>query len=333
MGINSLSFKMPLKFMRKLISLAFLMALIPACMAQVTVMVNQSTHVLTPTFSDFGAANGFGGGSSGTNGFFDTLKVTNNSFLKTINFASGSTNNFFQIYSDGTSVHIVSLDSGVDIQFSENGVNRFGAVSLQADGTIQIQGDVYRQNADGSRWSANQLEGNDAAGNHFATSYSSGNYTSPADFLIDPASGNNVVVGLSSGGQLQVAGGQIVGDGSGLTGIIVASTNIVSKLMQTNLVIGKLYTNTTTASYQICGLAAALVEAGVAGRSSLTVGISGQFTNSPITALTSIVGTIAGSDTNALPTYIIPAGSTYKFTDTSTGAGNSVTLVGGQIFQ
>lgn len=121
------------------------------------------------------------------------------------------------------------------------------------------------------------------------------------------------------------------GDGSLVTNI--QSTNIIRTLTQTNIVIGQLYTNTTSGYRTICGLSAALVEAAVAGRSSVQVAVSGQFTNTLLAAITSAVGTIVGSDTNALPTIIVPSGSTYKFTDTSTGAGNSATLVGGQIFQ
>lgn len=115
--------------------------------------------------------------------------------------------------------------------------------------------------------------------------------------------------------------------------IAVNSSSIVHTLSQTNILINQLYTNTTSGPFMVVGVAAALVEAAVAGRASVQVQISGQFTNTPLASITSAVGTIVGSDTNALPSYVVPSGSIYKFTDTSTGTGNSVTLVGGQIFQ
>lgn len=271
--------------------------------------------------------------TSGTNAYpqdvrFSTAFVTNTLTVNgTINAPS------FQTTAGGTAIFSganFTVVNGTSV-FASGGVEtaRFQGGYVTLAQYVKVDPDGALHAAD-SAWSI----GNDGSINVISLTLNGGDATFGGGNI-------NSVNNISGSGASALSGfdsitantlnGALFGDGSGITN--VQASNIAHTLTQTNIVIGQLYTNTATAPVQICGLAAALVEAAIAGRASVSVGISGQFTNTPLAAITAITGTVVGSDTNALPTYIVPAGSTYKFTDTSTGAGNSVTLVGGQIFK
>ena len=117
--------------------------------------------------------------------------------------------------------------------------------------------------------------------------------------------------------------------GWGNTGVRVAFAD-KSTITSTAIPIGTAFTNNTTKVQMVCGLSTTLVAAAVTGNASVTLELSGVFTNSFASMKTTAL-TIAGSYTNALPTFIVPVGSRWKFLDSSTGAGNSATLVGGQV--
>lgn len=118
--------------------------------------------------------------------------------------------------------------------------------------------------------------------------------------------------------------GQIHGNGSGLTNITANSPTII----KTNLSLATVGVNTWGRPIQICSFSVNLAEAGVVGVSGIQLEVPGQITNR-ISSITSIAGTIVGSDTNALPGAFVPVGGTWNIRDISQGAGNSSSIGNG----
>lgn len=129
---------------------------------------------------------------------------------------------------------------------------------------------------------------------------------------------NGVVYNFNVGGINQFTG-TISGDGGGLTNITYSPT-----VLKTNLTLA------TSGAYaghaiQILPFSINLSEAGVVGVSGMQIEVAGQMTNR-VTSITSIAGTIVGSDTNTLGGIFVPSGSTWFIRDISQGAGNAATI-------
>ena len=116
----------------------------------------------------------------------------------------------------------------------------------------------------------------------------------------------------------------------------IPAVSIGHTIIQTNLVIGTLYTNNYGVAVTVGCLNVIATEAAVAGANSVSVQISGGvgigYTNNVYNDVTAVTQVFTGAVTNALPTVFIPSGATYKWVDGSTGTGNSCALSGGQIF-
>jgi len=103
-----------------------------------------------------------------------------------------------------------------------------------------------------------------------------------------------------------------------------------SRIINTNFVINQVYSNSFTKDIQLSGVSAVLTEAIVAGSSVLDLFVNNaRFAT--VSELTT-VATLAALKTNSFPTVMIPNRGTWFFTNTSSGAGNSSALIGGQIF-
>lgn len=140
---------------------------------------------------------------------------------------------------------------------------------------------------------------------------------------------NGVGINLSSGSIIGVSGATFFTNAlEALTVTIGNSTNTATgTLLQTNFISGKLYTNIYGRPISISANAT-LTTTGVSGNSSLSLLASGYLTNA--FAMSTIVTSIAMSYTNVI-SMVIPASQTYTFTNTSAGAGDSSSVVGGQI--
>lgn len=115
-----------------------------------------------------------------------------------------------------------------------------------------------------------------------------------------------------------VAGGIILG----------ASTNTaLGTAVNTNWVGGLLYTNTTGRPIMVMGNAV-LTTAAVAGFSQLALQCSGTGTNYA-TVISAVAG-LTGAMTNAMSPLIVPNGSVFTWTNTSSGAGDNSSPFGGQ---
>jgi hypothetical protein len=108
----------------------------------------------------------------------------------------------------------------------------------------------------------------------------------------------------------------------------IAATNIAFALIQTNFISGALYTNLNSVPIQVSANAV-LTPAAVAGETSLALQISGGVTNT--VGFSTLITTLVMVQTNGISGFV-PAGSTYTFTNLSSGAGNSATVQGGQLF-
>lgn len=99
--------------------------------------------------------------------------------------------------------------------------------------------------------------------------------------------------------------------------------------IQTNFLTGTSYSNYFGVPIQVSANAA-LTTASVAGMVQLSLEVPNQVTNRA--SLLTAIGVVTGSSTNALTSAIVPVNGTYYFRDTSSGAGDSATATGGQIF-
>lgn len=98
-------------------------------------------------------------------------------------------------------------------------------------------------------------------------------------------------------------------------------------LIQTNFNSGQIYTNSYGAPILVSANAT-LTTTGVSGNASLSLQIAGTITNQ--VGISTIVTSIAQSYTNSI-SAMVPYNSTYTFTNTSAGAGDSAGVNGGQI--
>lgn len=126
------------------------------------------------------------------------------------------------------------------------------------------------------------------------------------------------------GGSTAITPTGISGNGAGLTNV----TPIAPTIIKTNLSLATVGVNNWGRPIQICGFSVNLAEAGVAGVSGIQLEVPGQITNR-VSSITSIAGTIIGSDTNALPGAFVPVGGTWNIRDISQGAGNSSSIGNG----
>lgn len=115
-----------------------------------------------------------------------------------------------------------------------------------------------------------------------------------------------------------------IGNGYGLTNV----TPIAPTIIKTNLSLATVGVNNWGRPIQICSFSVNLSEAGVVGVSGIQIEVPGQITNR-VSSITSIAGTIVGSDTNALPGAFVPVGGTWNIRDISQGAGNSSSIGNG----
>jgi hypothetical protein len=111
-----------------------------------------------------------------------------------------------------------------------------------------------------------------------------------------------------------------------------ALTNIQPFLIQTNFIINQRYTNTYGCTITVSANVV-LTTAAVVGESSLALmavssPLVGGWTNTFGVQTTG--GSLAVSYTNVLSNYI-PTNSPYWFTNTSSGLGDTVSVLGGQI--
>lgn len=136
-------------------------------------------------------------------------------------------------------------------------------------------------------------------------------------------------------GQFNTANGQIYsGNGLGITNIPSSSiTGLTTNGLTTINVpfsVGSAFTNSTGYDILVSGVTAVFNPAAVAGRAALTVIV----TNATITNYTvdfpTAIGLTITTASNAFPLFRVTNGGTFAFSDTSSGAGNSATIVGGQ---
>lgn len=117
--------------------------------------------------------------------------------------------------------------------------------------------------------------------------------------------------------------------GSGITfdGTTLSSTIVLGGITETNFISGQIYTN-TSGSIQVISSSATLGVAAVNGNSVMALESPGNQTN--FFASSTLITSIAMSYSNYLA-VAVPQGSTYTFTNRSTGAGNTASIFGGQI--
>lgn len=108
--------------------------------------------------------------------------------------------------------------------------------------------------------------------------------------------------------------------------VMGAITNVASfTLIQTNWIDGSLNTNQTGRPIYVV-TPCKLTTTGVSGNASYSLQVPGQTTNQ--FGIATIVTSIAMSYTNQVSAFV-PAGSTYTFTNTSSGAGDSGAILNG----
>lgn len=112
-----------------------------------------------------------------------------------------------------------------------------------------------------------------------------------------------------------------------------AASDILYTVTQTNFVINQLYTNNNNGPQQVWANAV-LTAAAVAGNTTLELIVDTQAGPTAIStnwsAMKTSVSTIAEVYTNTITGYC-PPGDLYYFTNTSSGAGNSAAVLGGQL--
>lgn len=101
---------------------------------------------------------------------------------------------------------------------------------------------------------------------------------------------------------------------------------------KTNYTINTIYTNNYNRIIQISQIGAGFTIAAISGKAVLEYRIAGPFgfTNQ-ISKTTALLSVVIGTETNAIPAFMVPANHSYSFVDASIGVGNSITVNGGQI--
>lgn len=114
-------------------------------------------------------------------------------------------------------------------------------------------------------------------------------------------------------------------NGNSITNL--TGTNINFNLVRTNFTLGQLYTNTTG---NMIGVSATLTitTAAILGKSEAQLQVTGLVTN--VISIPTVLLGLAASYQNGLNAFV-PSGSVYSFVNTSTGSGNGVSLILGQI--
>lgn len=184
-----------------------------------------------------------------------------------------------------------------------------------------------------AQWNTN------ASGTGVTNTFSGAAFTiaNSGTLTLSGAAGLSVAGGINAGASSVTAGG-FSGPGPLLTGLnasqlisgTVPLTQLPSPIItQTNFLSGVLYNNASGRPLTVKATAV-LTAAAVSGNSTLElrVGIVGTTTNYVTTQTGAAV--ITGAD--KYPIMIdVPIGASYTFTNTSSGAGNSATVSGGQI--
>ena len=122
------------------------------------------------------------------------------------------------------------------------------------------------------------------------------------------------------------------GYGSKFTGNAAGLTNLQSTILQTNFISGKVYNNSYGRAIVVSGKSS-LAVAAVSGASDMSLRVdatpgNGGWTNT--VSMTTLVTSIAMTYTNFIAIEV-PTNANWTFTNLSSGAGNSATVVGGQI--
>lgn len=104
-------------------------------------------------------------------------------------------------------------------------------------------------------------------------------------------------------------------------------------IVASNLVIGVFYTNNYNTQIEIKKVRVVPILALVSGNVSCSLELSGVDTNTFYEEPTvTLIGSMSGPETNALAGFTVAPGGIFRFVDTSSGAGNSVSLsLGSQI--
>jgi hypothetical protein len=141
----------------------------------------------------------------------------------------------------------------------------------------------------------------------------------------------NSTLDLAPGGGVATFNTNVVVSGN-ITGNGVGITNIQPFLIQTNFLLTKQYTNTYGCTITVSA-SVVTTTAAVAGDSSIALmavssPLVGGWTNTVGVGTTG--SSLAVSYTNVLSIYV-PTNSPYWFTNTSSGAGDTVSVLGGQI--
>lgn len=151
--------------------------------------------------------------------------------------------------------------------------------------------------------------------------------TAQTNSTINFSAGNGITrtnLQLADGG-LTLLSGSYSGNGGSLT-------NLQVTIIQTNFIIGKMYTNTYGSGITVTAKGVNTLSA-VAGASDLMLAAAAFPSNGGWTndlAIQSTALSIAMNYTNTISIFV-PTNAAYWFTNASTGAGDSASVVGGQI--
>lgn len=207
---------------------------------------------------------------------------------------------------------------------AEGNYNFYGGSIVSSNGTVP-QG----SSSNACLFLNNALSGRPITVNLYGTELRFGttNVIAPTYGIAIQGGSNTVTVNgyWFENGALKVGQNNIfTGNGSGLTNIIANAPTII----KTNLSLATVGVNTWGRPIQICSFSVNLSEAGVVGVSGIQLEVPNQITNR-VSSITSIAGTIVGSDTNALPGAFVPVGGTWNIRDISQGVGNSSSIGNG----
>lgn len=155
-------------------------------------------------------------------------------------------------------------------------------------------------------------------------------YTGPTTNGYFYSDGQWMHVGENSS-DLYILSGPTPNNGSGLNNLNASA--IVHKIIQTNFISGQVYNNTYGTAITVNGKTAQTTAA-VTGDSDLSLRCDATPANGGWTNDNAIVTTVAVTLAMTYTNYIsleIPTNANWTFTNTSTGAGNTATIIGGQI--
>lgn len=124
-------------------------------------------------------------------------------------------------------------------------------------------------------------------------------------------------------------------NGSGITNLTLTNlagltTNGLT-VIRTNFAVATPWTNTYGYPVIVAECMAVLSEASVAGRSGIGWTVTGANGCSNSVSQVTAIGIATGATSNGIPSLLVDVSGVVTFTDISTGAGNSATVVGGQV--